>query len=291
MSAVSLKRHRTWLRIILLGGLLCCVLVLGAAPYYSPENMLVHTWEVRFEWNVAHGFQSFKLDPSPARINGLSRYLVGLQIKPALAAYLKRGQFDHASGFALLIVGRILPVAIPRAWGSGGMELDTDVTQLMRAAARGNADAVRKLLIEGADVHARDWLGRTPLLHACDNNVNPDVVKALLEAGAGADVNVPDKGRGTPLISVMWTAGNDIRAIIVHDLLDSGADVNAKDISGVTPLMAAASVGDAAVVAQLLQRGADFSVRDSQGASALSLAEQQKHFEVIKLLRRAGAQH
>ncbi len=62
------------------------------------------------------------------------------------------------------------------------------VTPLMAAAsARGEAASVEKLqeLIKaGAKVNAADSLGRTPLMYAAQSTDNPEIVHALLAAGA-----------------------------------------------------------------------------------------------------------
>lgn len=61
--------------------------------------------------------------------------------------------------------------------GAGGL------TALMRAAARGNTDAVALLLARGAAVDARDSFGNTALMYACARG-HAGVVEALVEAGA-----------------------------------------------------------------------------------------------------------
>jgi ankyrin repeat domain-containing protein 17 len=53
----------------------------------------------------------------------------------------------------------------------------------MRAAARGNAQAVARLLARGAAVDAADAFGNTALMYACARG-HEAVVVALVEAGA-----------------------------------------------------------------------------------------------------------
>ncbi len=65
----------------------------------------------------------------------------------------------------------------PDAPGAGGL------TALMRAAARGNAQAVARLLARGAAVDAADAFGNTALMYACARG-HEAVVVALVEAGA-----------------------------------------------------------------------------------------------------------
>jgi ankyrin repeat protein len=59
---------------------------------------------------------------------------------------------------------------------------------------------------------------------------------------------------------------------VVDLLLTRGADLDAGDNRGRTPLMIAAALGDAATAALLLQRGADRTRRDNDGKTALDLA-------------------
>lgn len=64
-------------------------------------------------------------------------------------------------------------------------------TPLMAAAMNGHADFVALLIENGAEVNKQDKFGRTPLLLAAKYGDHPEVVKALLKAGA--DKSVKDK--------------------------------------------------------------------------------------------------
>ena len=56
----------------------------------------------------------------------------------------------------------------------------------------------------------------------------------------------------------------------VSMLLDLGADIDARDSDGMTPLLhAAAEARDAKTIRHLLQAGADINLRDAKGMSAL----------------------
>ena len=54
------------------------------------------------------------------------------------------------------------------------------------AAFNSNPDVVKALISAGAKVNAKDKDGWTPLRAAAIKNSNPDVVKALISAGAKA---------------------------------------------------------------------------------------------------------
>jgi ankyrin repeat protein len=67
-------------------------------------------------------------------------------------------------------------------------------------------------------------------------------------------------------------------------LLDRGADPNASDSIGVTPLHAAAANGHADVVKLLLEREADPSIRHKGGKTPLDLAVEYGHHETLQIL-------
>lgn len=69
-------------------------------------------------------------------------------------------------------------------------------------------------------------------------------------------------------------------AALVTILLDAGADPDAADAEGWTPLRAAAWGGHAAAVNVLLQRGAQVDACDAEGRTALRAAAWAGHEEV-----------
>lgn len=97
----------------------------------------------------------------------------------------------------------------------------------------GNSDlqAVKKVIARGIDVNAPDpGLGRTAL-HFAARHDSVELIQILLDAGA--DVNASNNWGDTPL----HIAAAEIKSpSVVLKLIEAGADVNAKSSLGYTPL-------------------------------------------------------
>ena len=78
---------------------------------------------------------------------------------------------------------------------------------------------------------------------------------------------------------------------MVDAMIAKGADINATDDSGSTPLMWAAynETGDPALVKRLIALGADPKVVDKNGDTALLWALRRGHTPVVEVLKKAGA--
>ena len=150
---------------------------------------------------------------------------------------------------------------------------------------RGDLDAVRALLKQGADVSAGQGDGMTALHHAAERG-DAAMVEMLVYAGAnlGAMTRI---GEYTPL-HVASQSGN---AAVVQALLNAGANASARTTTtGVTPLHLAAAAGNADVVKMLLDRGADANARDAEwGQTPLMFAAALNRADAIKMLLARGA--
>lgn len=125
-------------------------------------------------------------------------------------------------------------------------------------------------------VDAQDADLRTPLLLAAYSD-KADLVQLLLRFGA--DVNAQDRAGTSPL---HIAAGSNPE--LMQLALSSGTDVNLMDGSGKTPLHGAASVGMLAGAQALLAAGADVNARDMVGKTPLYLAKEHGHYEVVNFL-------
>ncbi|XP_043690038.1 integrin-linked protein kinase 1-like isoform X2 [Telopea speciosissima] len=79
----------------------------------------------------------------------------------------------------------------------------------------------------------------------------------------------------------------DLEGIV--ELLDSGTDLNFRDIDGRTALHVAACQGRADVVELLLKRGAEVDPKDRWGSTPLADAIHYKNHDVIRILENYGA--
>lgn len=188
---------------------------------------------------------------------------------------------------------------------------------LHRAAFEGNAEAIRRLIAEGADVNARDRRRRTPA-HIAAFASQETALDAL--ARAGADLNALD-GEAYDLVTIAAVAndpdfmshaialGNDPglttsrwdgtaliaaahlgHAEIVRRLIAAGAPLDHVNNLGWTALMEAVVLGDGgpdhqAVVEALIAAGADAGIADRDGATPLMLAEARGYEEIARLIR------
>ena len=188
------------------------------------------------------------------------------------------------------------------------------ITETYGTVGEGRAEMVQVLIDAGADVDTEDNTGRSPL-HLASREGNMAIVKMLVEAGA--DVSATDNEGDTCLamaaqlghtetvrylvglkdvdvssadqkqLTALHKAVDEGHVDVVQVLIDAGADVDAKNDKGRTPLHLAcenenmqfwhwASSGFAekniAILKMLVEAGADVSATDNDGDTCLGLA-------------------
>ena len=89
--------------------------------------------------------------------------------------------------------------------------------------------------------------------------------------------------------AALFRATREGNTDMVRSLVSSpGAEVNATDERGSTPLLEAARYGHDDVTRVLIAAGADVKAKDKDGKTALMLAVQGNHDEVVRVLKQAG---
>jgi hypothetical protein len=119
--------------------------------------------------------------------------------------------------------------------------------------------------------------------------------EAPVPAAPRTVVEAPAPVRAAPPRRVVTPKYNDVMTAVMYrdaaaitQLLDLGWWVDRRDTNGVSPLMAAAWNGDAALVQLLLQRGADPN-RRARGGSVLDYAGRSGDAMIMDILKQAGA--
>jgi ankyrin repeat protein len=152
------------------------------------------------------------------------------------------------------------------------------------AAEKRDKEAVGALLKQAADVNAAQGDGMTALHWAAMHN-DAALASMLLYAGANPKARTRVGGY-TPLL-LAATNGN---ADVIAPLLKGGAEVNGATANGTTPLMFAAASGDVRSVEALVAQGADVNAReDTRGLTALMFAAGADRAAVVRVLAKSGA--
>jgi ankyrin repeat protein len=122
-----------------------------------------------------------------------------------------------------------------------------------------------------------DGNGLMPLILACDAARVP-VIKVLLNAGANVNQRTRERKERTPLLA----AASKCPADVVEELLRRGARADVVDTDGVSPLLEATKRGSERSVKVLIDHGADVNRRTISGDSPASIASTNPTSPMIK---------
>ena len=116
-------------------------------------------------------------------------------------------------------------------------------------------------------------------------------VESADDASAGSVIEATNNDGHTPLATACWHGRPGAVEVLLARGIGSGGghnharvDVNRRMRGGLTPLLAAAYEGHAALVRALLAAGADASARTDSGATTLFAAASRGHVETMRVL-------
>ncbi|MCG8340163.1 MAG: ankyrin repeat domain-containing protein [Cytophagales bacterium] len=179
---------------------------------------------------------------------------------------------------------------------------DWNNTPLHWAAQCGHLAVAELLIKKGAEVEARNKSDLTPL-HRAASRGRRDVVVLLIEKGVKVEAKVRDIIAGRfkdtktlPFLEKVQAGMTPLQAAAavgetraVQRQLQLGAAINAPTADGTTPLQAAAGGGYTAIVEILIQQGASLEAQNKTGNIALQAAAAGGHTAIVWILIKQGA--
>lgn len=154
---------------------------------------------------------------------------------------------------------------------------------LLRAAYRGDVEVVRRFLDNGLEPNIGNEVGYTSLMAAARGE-RLELLRFLLARGSRADV-ADQRGYTALHWAVAQLPGDPTKqAACVRALIDSGADPNAQNNKGITPLMNAAWFACLDATRELLECGADATIEGVDGKTARDNAIERGHKDLAKII-------
>lgn len=144
--------------------------------------------------------------------------------------------------------------------------------------------AIQDLVAQGAELNATvDKTGETSL-HLAARYARADAAKRLLDAGA--DANAQDNTGRTPLHAAVAADALGVFQILLRN---RATNLNARMHEGTTPLILAARLAIEGMVQDLISAEADINAADNSGKTALHWAAAVNNVEAVNILLAHGA--
>ena len=164
---------------------------------------------------------------------------------------------------------------------------------LHTAVSKGFFDITKLLVEKGSYVNLQNKEGRTPLFLSVKNK-HEQLIKLLIENEADVRIGYKEnsterfylvRGKNRGRAAWHYIAGEQVNEPEIIDLLvKSGANVNAQDAEGFTPLHMAAIHGNLKIVKKLVDLDADVNIVATDGKNAAELAHLNEELEIKEYL-------
>lgn len=157
-----------------------------------------------------------------------------------------------------------------------------DMIGLQQNNLKNSASLIDLLISLGANVNAVNTESGWTALHYTVSDGNLHSSEVLIQNGA--DVNSKSaETQQTPVYVAINRLKNPIKILAL--LIEKGADINAQDRRGNTPLIDAIRTGNINVVKFLLFHKARLDIVNNQGKTALQIAQEKGQQDIIKILQ------
>jgi len=155
--------------------------------------------------------------------------------------------------------------------------------ELFESVKGNDIDKVKKLIEQGVNINAEDYIGWRPL-HWAVHKGNINITELLVKAGA--EINSKTKTQcDTPLHIAAWENYPDIAKLLIKH----GADLNAENMYGIAPIHYVVQHNNPEVVDFFIKNGADVNARDKCGWTPLHYVIHQNYPKVAEILLKHGA--